>query len=179
MKELLLDSILEGMPGITAVEGANLLENCVYLLHEKGHVSPTDMEVSGMENLMLPVVWRDTYDEQMQRTYADRQSATERAAICISALLATAMTEYTIVERSRRGTGFDYFLGNKEDMFFMPKARLEVSGIEEEKSGNTLLQRYRMKLKQVERSDYLKLPVYIAVVEFDTPKSIFDRKETI
>jgi hypothetical protein len=43
-------------------------------------------------------------------------------------LLMRALTGYTVIERSRKGTGFDWWLGT-EDNLFQGKVRLEVSGI--------------------------------------------------
>jgi hypothetical protein len=39
------------------------------------------------------------------------------------------LTDYTIVERACKGTGFDYWLGDEDDDLFQWKARLEISGI--------------------------------------------------
>ena len=85
-------------------------------------------------------------------------------------------TSYTVIERSRKGTGFDYMLGDSLDPLFTPKARLEVSGIMRETDGNTLDMRFHQKTAQTDKSDGTRLPAYVSVVEFSTPKAKFDIK---
>ena len=68
-------------------------------------------------------------------------------------------------------------LGDGQDPLFTPKARLEVSGIMRETDGNTAELRYRQKTAQTAKSDDMLLPAYISVVEFSTPKAIFDIKK--
>lgn len=172
----LLD-IKQGTPGISPVEGANLYENCVVALHISGHPSPVTLYVSGYKNCEYSFLWEDVFNEQLSRTYNDEQSVTERAAVAVSVLLALRQTSYTVIERSRKGTGFDYMLGDSQDRFFNPKARLEVSGIMQETKSNTCELRFRQKSRQTAKSDATRLPAYISVVEFATPQAIFDIKE--
>ena len=68
-------------------------------------------------------------------------------------------------------------LGDSDDPLFMPKARLEVSGIMRETEGNTLATRFQQKAAQTDRSDATRLPAYVSVVEFSTPKAKFDIKQ--
>lgn len=94
----------------------------------------------------------------------------------VSALLAFETTEYTIVERSSKGTGFDYMLGDKNDTLFIPKARLEISGIKTETESNSIEKRFKQKALQTDISDKSGLPAYISIIEFSTPKAVFDLK---
>ncbi len=176
MNHIYLSDIKKGTPGITPVEGANLYENCVVALHNCGHPSTVTLYVSGDKNCEYSLLWENAFNEQLRRTYNDEQSVTERAAVAISVLLALRQTNYTIIERSRKGTGFDYMLGDSQDQLFIPKARLEVSGIMHETKGNTCEQRFRQKAEQTVKSDETRLPAYISVVEFATPRAIFNMK---
>jgi hypothetical protein len=73
-----------------------------------------------------------------------------------------------VVERSVKGLGFDYWLGDKDDdELFAGKARLEVSGILSG-SRSQAQARVRQKREQMKPSDRLA-PGYVAVVEFGTP----------
>ena len=135
-----LTDLVSGMPGITSVFGADLMDNCVVMLHRNGHTSPTSISIDGMEKENMDILWKDTFNEQMDRCYADHQDNTEMAAIGISVLLAKQITGYTIISRSRKGTGFDYTLGDCNDELYIPKARLEISGIEKESLVNTINQ---------------------------------------
>ena len=176
MNELKLSDIMQGLPGVSSIEGANLHENCVVELHRHRHISPTVLKVSSDNDCNFCIVWEDGFNTQLDRTYSDRQSSIERSAVCISILLALKLTDYTIIERSRKGTGFDYMLGDKDDVFFNPKARLEISGISEETRHNTLNMRFEQKSRQTDVSDSTNMPAYISIVEFKTPQSIFKTK---
>ena len=57
------------------------------------------------------------------------------------------------------------------------RRRLEVSGIMRETEGNTLATRFQQKAAQTDRSDATRLPAYVSVVEFSTPKAKFDIKQ--
>jgi hypothetical protein len=164
------------MPGITSVFGADLMDNCVVMLHRNGHTSPTSISIDGMEKENMDILWKDTFNEQMDRCYADHQDNTEMAAIGISVLLAKQITGYTIISRSRKGTGFDYTLGDCNDELYIPKARLEISGIEKESLVNTINNRFRQKEHQVTPTDKTGLPAYISIVEFSAPKALFNKK---
>lgn len=176
MDTLKLSKILEGMPGISLVEGANLYENCIVMLHKINHCSPVILGIDGIVKEDVPLEWEGEVSEQLERTYADAESLTERSAVCISVLLALELTDYTVVERSRKGTGFDYMLGDKNDTFYMPKARLEISGIERETKSNNIERRFNQKTRQTDKTDYTKMPAYVSVVEFSTPKALFGKK---
>lgn len=116
------------------------------------------------------VVW-DSTTEQMRRCWADPDVTTEHGAYGIAVLLLPALTDLTIVQRSRKGTGFDFWLGPMpvDELLFQEKARLEVSGIRKG-SESEIKARLRQKKEQTKRSDGL-LPAYIVVVEFGEPKS--------
>ncbi|MDP3470218.1 MAG: hypothetical protein Q8S11_17890 [Daejeonella sp.] len=91
-------------------------------------------------------------------------------------LLALKLTDYTIIEKSARKNGFDYWLGDKDDILFQRKARLEVSGIFNGKSKD-INNRYRVKVKQTEQSDSLKIPAYVGIVEFSKPIANFGSRK--
>lgn len=177
MDNIALNDIQKGMTGITPIEGANLLENFVAIMHTCKHVSPTKMTMQGMIDDSCCIEWEDTYTQQMANTYADTQDATERAGVCISVLLTKALTGYTVIQRSWKGTGCDYFLGDDSSEWFDIKARLEVSAIYKENSSNNIRQRFVQKCKQVEKTDDMGIPAYISVIAFDSPKAYFDIKK--
>jgi len=174
MDTLRLSDIKQGLPGISRIEGANLYENCIVALHNCGHSSPVTLHVEGLNKTEYSILWEESFNETLERTYKDEQSLIERAAVCLGVSIALKQTPFTVIERSRKGTGFDYMLGDKDDIFFMPKARLEISGINKESTKNRLSTRYRAKAKQTQKSRQTMLPAYVSVIEFATPKAIFD-----
>lgn len=163
---LKLDNLGNGLPGITKPFGATLAEAAAVCLEQQGHASGVTMEVNGAMDCSYDVCWPEV-TEQMRRCYNDLEVATENGAYAVAIPIVRELTGYTVVERSRKGTGFDYWLGEESELPFQNKARLEVSGI---RRGNDAGIRARMKAKldQTKPSDGI-LPAYAAVVEFSRP----------
>jgi hypothetical protein len=143
----------------------------VILEHNK-HASGVAMEVAGSRSWDYEVVWQRLH-EDAERTHNDLPAAAEQGAYGIAFLLAEELTKFKVIERSRKGTGFDYWLGNGEAYPFQKAARLEVSGIVDDPS--QLMPRVKAKIKQIDRSART-VPGFVAVVEFGQPKSVFKRR---
>lgn len=171
---LILSDLQKGMPGISPVEGAFLQENAVVALHNAGHKSPTSMKLNGVADRVVDIEWDDEHvTDQILATHNDEQETIEFAAMGISVLLTTYLTDCLIILRSRKGTGFDYKLGDK-DSPFMPTAILEISGLSKESENNTLQKRAGEKRKQISQSDDLHLDEYISIIEMATPKALYE-----
>ncbi|UBF26677.1 hypothetical protein K9N68_01325 [Kovacikia minuta CCNUW1] len=115
--------------------------------------------------------------DQMLRCWNDQEYTTEQAAYGVAFMLVRRLTEYTVIERSRRGTGFDYWLGHSNQPGALPfqnKVRLEVSGIRKGEDSR-IKARVKQKLDQTNPSDGA-LPAYIVVVEFSKPRSVMVQK---
>jgi len=180
MRILNLDQLKRGTPGITEVVGAYLAQATSFFLEEHGHKSGVIIEVSGLFKENFQVIWSDKVDERVRRSWRDNIEATEYAAVGIAALLTESLLNLSIVERSYIGTYVDYILGemNADKYSFLQKAKLEVSGIGKETPKNTVKQRIKVKLKQVQKSSSKELPSYVIVVEFGKPKAKIVKDET-
>ena len=170
-QELKLDDLRQGTPGITQMFGGSLCEAASVCLEVCAHQSGVSMTVSGdLSSHSLQVTWSPT-NQQVRNCYADLQFATEFGAYGIAVLLIERLTDLTVFERSRKGTGFDYWLAAKgsSQPLFQDKSRLEVSGI---LNGNAvdLKRRMQQKLVQLERGG-VSLPGYGVVVHFAAPES--------
>ncbi len=99
----------------------------------------------------------------------------ENGSIAIAFLLTLELTEYEIIEQAIIGTGFDYWLGFKEDS---PKydpdnflnARLEISGMNKGTNAD-ISRKIRQKIKQIRVSNHLEIPGIVIVTEFSHPTS--------
>ena len=145
-------------------------------LHRSKHPENVPMSLIGDNHKGYNILWKDCFDEQIDRTYQDQEYTTEHGAVCISALLAIKETNYTIIERSRKGTGFDYWLGYENTIPFSKSARLEISGIFKGDM-SSLESRFKKKIKQTKQSDSMKIPAYISIVEFSKPITKFAQKK--
>ena len=180
MRILDLDQLKKRTPGITEAVGAYLAQATSFFLEEHGHKSGIIIEVNGLFKENFQVIWSDKVNERVRRSWRDNIEATEYAAVGISTLLIEFLLDLKIVERSYIGTYVDYILGEMSDdnSFFLQKAKLEVSGIGKETPTNTVNQRIRVKLNQVQKSADKELPSYIIVVEFGSPKAKIVKDET-
>jgi hypothetical protein len=167
-----LDALQAGMPGITPRVGAYLAEAAITCLEQENHAPNVHMQVDGECKHRLQVRWTEVGNPgQRALAWGDPDVATEHGACGIAALLVMELTDYTVIERARKGPGFDYWLGRKDGsaLLFQEKARLEVSGVR--RGDNPAIEsRVRRKMRQIEPSDYC-LPGVVAVVEFGSPRT--------
>lgn len=175
-QKLASTDLAKGLPGITPSFGAALAEACAVCLEEQGHSQGVEIIIDGDFNAVFKLHWQPV-NEQMLRCWNDEEFTTEQAAYGIAFLIVTKLTELTVIERSSKGTGFDYWLGTldiNQELPFQNKARLEVSGIR--KGDNNRIQaRVKQKKEQTKLSDGY-FPAYIVVVEFSTPLSFVAKK---
>ena len=125
--------------------------------------------VDGAFTATFSLSWSEGVTEPKRRFWNDLEEATQQGAYAVAILLLHALTGYTVIERSRKGTGFDWWLGTADNLF-QGKARLEVSGI---LRGTTrrINSRLKARVGQTRQSDRLALTAYVVVVEFGTPRA--------
>lgn len=175
-----LASLLEGIPALTSALGGTLAEAAAVCFANQSHGESCLLTVRWDADQHAFMLHRLLVSEPMLRAYRDMQEATELGACGVAILVVRELTGHTAVERSVKGTGFDYWLGSvhASEAGLEPlerKARLEVSGI---LVGETAFveARVREKIRQTRRSagDY---PAYIVVVEFGTPMVWIEQDE--
>lgn len=171
-QDLILALLQRGLLGVTGEYGAVLAQAAAVCFEAQQHRSGVELTVDGSFSASYRVLWQDVTD-QMRRCWNDLPYAAEHGAYGVAFLLILDLTEWTVLEKSCKGPGFDYRLGKKEDGEqppFQNTARLEVSGILKGNDGSVAA-RVRRKLDQVRPSDDTQTPAYIIVVEFGTPLS--------
>jgi hypothetical protein len=166
---LALDSLKRGFSHIPSEGGAMMAQAAVVCLDHEAHTSSVRLVVNGTFSATFSLSWTETVTEAKRRFWNDLEEATQQGAYAVAILLLRALTGYTVIERSRKGTGFDWWLGT-EDNLFQGKARLEVSGI---LRGTTrrINSRIKARMGQTRQSDNLALTAYVVVVEFGTPRA--------
>jgi hypothetical protein len=156
-----------GMAGLTATAGRFLAEAAAVCLEHCGHREQVELAVVGWKQHTYQM-YRSSVDAQMMRTHGDMQESTEHGACAVAILVMKKLTGFEVIERSVKGTGFDYWVGKNESFPFRCKTRLEVSGILRGALGE-VEQRISRKCRQTERSDEMKLDALVIVVEFSQP----------
>lgn len=162
------------IPGISQGTALYLCESALTCFQRHNHQSGVSMACQGIDDQQETVVWTTPFTDQMDRSFNDQEVATEHSAACISILYALHHTGYTVIQRARKKTGVDYWLGKKDDLLFQNAARMEVSGIFNDPNGVSV--RVRKKVNQSRQSDGTTLPAYISVVEFSQPSINFIRR---
>ena len=168
-----LNELGDGLPAISPEWGSTLAQIAGVCLDSQSHPQGVRIRVRGLVDNTFALYW-PPIDDQARRTWADLQEATEYGATAMAVLLAKKEMGYTVIERSAKGTGIDYWLGREEDGEpFQNKARLEVSGILRVEGSDrdverAVTNRVRAKQRQV-RSAGGSLPGYVIVVEFGRP----------
>jgi len=169
-----LSDLAGGMPAITPAFGQYLAEAGAVCLESQGHRPGRTLAVRSSHQSSYRLTW-PAITGQMLRCLNDPEVATEHGAVGIAVLLAKKLLAYSVIQRSRKGTGFDYWLGEETKIPFQNKARLEVSGI---RRGDDAAVRARMreKLRQTDPSDGTALPAHVVVVEFSRPLAQVEAK---
>jgi len=150
---------------LTPAMGANLSHAAAVCINDRGHSISTNAIGKGAYNRNY-ILKRCNVTKDISRTWGDMQEATEEGACAVALVQVSQESKYQVIERSRKGTGIDYWLGDKESFLFQRKARLEVSGSlnGDEKE---LTKRLHTKIDQTKQSDETKLPAIIVIVGFE------------
>ncbi len=176
MESIVLEDIRKYTPDLTQNWSDERFDACLVCLDYNKHQSGIVLNIIGVAEEDLTLTWTAEVTDKLIRTWRDIQEATEKGAEGMVVLLLKKYTPYKIIERAAKGTGIDYWLSEKMSLLpFQHAARLEVSGQIGKDDA-----RYRAKIlqkqRQTQQSDYTKLPVYVAIIEFATPKAILIKR---
>ncbi|HFC77060.1 MAG TPA: hypothetical protein ENJ27_02420 [Candidatus Moranbacteria bacterium] len=167
-----LDTLKLGLMGLTKEFGNFLHQACSVCLDNQKHQSGVKMNLktSKLEK-SIQLIWNSEINSQILRNWNDLQEATEYAATGIAIKLAELESDSTCIERSSKGSGFDYWLGEEvETGLFQKKEVLEISGILQESPSNSLKSRISSKKKQITNALKLHHKAHVCVIEFANPK---------
>nr|WP_294509922.1 hypothetical protein [uncultured Rhodopila sp.] len=175
VKNIDLSALSQGMPGITSTHGQMLAEAAAVCLESQQHEPGVRFPKVGLMPEDMKVGWRPA-DDQQRRCYADMHEATEWGASAVAILMINEVTGKSVIERSKKGTGFDYWIGDNDlgALPFEGVARLEVSGILRGAKGQ-IEARVKQKKNQIEPTDHLA-PGFVAIVEFGSPIACVEDK---
>jgi hypothetical protein len=180
-KDLTLESLNEGIPTLTKIKADMLKEACIWCLIQCNHDNGVKIDCSISNNKESYIIkWIDEINPKRILKAYNIDDAVEYGAEALSLLLIRETTEFTAIERAARPSGIDYWLGHKNQnsnsLFNSHDARLEISGILKERLSNTIKNRIKLKLKQVQASNNV-FPVFISIIEFSHPKAETVKKD--
>ena len=174
---------------MSRVKGNYLAKAAAICLESQGHAQGAQIAVRGISSNRYALDWPEV-TPQDRRSLADTEETTEHGVEGIAVLLSSREIGYTIVLRLQKGTGADYWLGDRdtlnvsdaereqsdklrlliEDDDLVVRKRMEVSGICRG-DDRRIRNRVAEKLRQTHQSDQSRLGAYAVVVEFSTPVS--------
>lgn len=174
---LKLESIIDWPDSILSKGFKHMaLECCVVSLDSNNHKSGTNLKSDSSKTNIMPgpyvLEWDLTVDDALKNTHRDENRTTDFGSMCLALLLANELILANgIWMSSKKGEGVDFWL--IDPMTFTAIARLEISGLRKETPSNTLANRIKVKLKQVEQSDDSGVSAYIAIIEYSKPSAVF------
>lgn len=152
---------------LSPVECAYWAEGCGVALENAKHTSPVDLSIAGAHEENVSIAWKQVKKSGSWKNPID---SAHFGGLAIAVLVIKRATPYKFIEQSFGGTGIDYYVGDDVGPNFI-KARLEISGIGEEKGSNTVARRLATKTAQSKRSDDSGMPAYVVVTEFKGPSA--------
>ena len=173
--------------GVSREVGNSLAQAGAVCLVESGHRISALLHLRGVSANIYRLRW-GPITPVARRSWNDLEEATEYGAAGVAILLANSELGQEVILRSRKGTGFDYWLGDRRtgevsdaerqvtsewselllDDGLVVRGRMEVSGILRG-SDSRIAARVREKLEQIASSNHLRIPAYVFVVEFGQP----------
>lgn len=155
-----------------------LVECCVLSLTNRGHLSGVHLLAHDYENNLLQeniaVTWTTEVNKQMLNTWTDENRTADHGAMCLALHITKKILGHNNVYNSQLGEGVDYWVMDPETFDYI--ARIEVSGIRQETTKNSIKTRIKVKIEQTKQSDYTMVPAYVSVVEFSKPATVFLKK---
>ncbi len=107
---LTLEDLATRFPHIPPECGVALAQSAVLCLEGQGHETGVLLNVQGSFVTTFRIGWSTDVSEAMRRYWNDPEETAEQGAYAIALLLLRSLAGLTVWERSRKGTGFDWWL---------------------------------------------------------------------
>ncbi len=164
----------EKVPALTSSFAGLMQEAVVMCMSEYQHLSGVSCDVRDLKEVLTrtQIVWAIELTDNIVRAFGSATAAAELAGEGIAILAILTMTSYTIIERSIKGTGVDFWLGdeaNTTEDVIQREARMEVKGRTRIEFDKDIRSAVRKGVRQTERSAASKLPACVILTEFSRP----------
>src|SRR5258706_573127 len=108
-----LEELRNGIMGLTPEFGSFCLQACTVCLESSNHLNGVNVSLDNSNQNFFSLTWSSVVDAQVKRNWSDTDEATEYGATAIAILLSKNLSSYNCIERSSKGLGFDYWLGDE------------------------------------------------------------------
>jgi len=172
--QLDLELLFSDLPIMTEWLAGEYYSALLVCLEHHNHKSGIEALLQNLDETLarLELVWSKPLDEYDRRSWGGPGNAAETAGEGIAWLIVHLFTDYAVIERSARGSGVDFWLGDKGDvdkLIFQTKARMEAKARTHIQYDSGIREVLKKALEQTEKSDHTDLPAYIVVTEFSRP----------
>ncbi|MCY4465391.1 MAG: hypothetical protein OXE46_07635 [Chloroflexi bacterium] len=169
-----LDDLSTDIPALTGALALQMQEAVVMCMNSQEKSSGVSCDLRNLDEALgnLRILWKMSYSERIRRAFGDSRNAAERAGEAIAILTVLAFTDYTVIERARIGSGFDFWLSrtdDNEEYLFQHEMGLESKGLSHAKYPSQIVTAVRDGLAQIRKSKYAKLPALVVATEFSRP----------
>lgn len=165
---------LSDLPVMTDWYAGECYSALLVCLEHNSHTSGTETDLRNLNETLerLNLVWTRSIEDNDRRNWGGPSNAAERAGEGMAWLIIHRFTDFTVIKRSLKKTGVDFWLGYKQDveeLVFQDKARMEAKGRTELRYESHIRQVVNKALEQTELSNSTGMPAYIVVTEFSRP----------
>lgn len=172
MRQIDLDQVPSSLGLLTKEWGEAICQAAAHCMTENAHASGVELRSDGMGLPNFKILWAPFKDAtKVKATWFDAQVAVEHGAYAIALAAIDIQYGLKVVQRSAKGTGFDFWVKDPAKTGFLMQGaeRVEISGIlsgtKSDVSG-----RLTEKIRQMDQSASMKLPGHAVVVEFGAPQ---------
>ena len=174
-----LDTLGTDIPALTNALAAQMQEAVVMCMQPHGHSSGVSCHLRNFDEVLadLQIQWKMSYSEQIRRAFGDSRNAVERAGEAIAILVILAFTKYTVVERARIKSGFDFWLSETDaddDYLFQHEMGLEAKGLSHARYPSDITEAIKIGIAQIAKAQKdhetsKKVPAVIVATDFSRP----------
>jgi len=175
MRKLNLNTLKDGLPGISKAVGAFLAEAAMVCFEANGHNSGVKLKVSGEYEEVFEIIWAKPVETSIEGSWRDMKESTEYGATGIALLLIYNLTDFQFFMRMGQDETGDFLI--KKSAESTDFSFVEISGILKESLNNTLEIRVKMKKRQISKKAKNKLDLYTIVTEFSFPETKIVKNE--
>ena len=169
-----MDDLNADIPALTDALTLRMQEAVVMCMEPHGHSSGVSCDLRNFDEVLadLRIQWKMSYSESIRRSFGDSRNAAERAGEAIAILIILAFTNYTVVERARIKSGFDFWLSrtdDDDDYLFQHEMGLESKGLSHARFASDITGAIKDGIAQIVNSKNAEVPALVVATEFSRP----------
>ncbi len=177
-----MDDLNADIPALTDALTLRMQEAVVMCMEPHRHSSGVPCDLRNFDEVLadLRIQWKMSYSERIRQSFGDSRNAAERAGEAIAILIILAFTNYTVVERARIKSGFDFWLSqtdSDDDYLFQHEMGLEAKGLSHARYPSDITGAIKDGIAQIAESVNAQVPAIVVATDFSRPTIYMVRYE--